>query len=114
MVLVPMLLILVALIAVSYWHVYARPRVLSNHGVQATDKPVLEGAFQLVPEGIGSALSGIIVSQKEGWIINRVMVDVRIQGDARWDELLPRYRMGRALRRESELLEGSQCGPRNV
>ena len=79
MVLVPMLLILVALIAVSYWHVYARPRVLSNHGVQATDKPVLEGAFQLVPEGIGSALSGIIVSQKESWIINRVMVDVRIR-----------------------------------
>jgi hypothetical protein len=96
MALVPMLLILVALIAVGYWHVYGRPRVLSNHGVQGTDKPVLEGAFQLVPEGIGSALSGIIVSQKESWIINRVMVDVRIREtrhcgensfpDTEWDE----------------------------
>jgi hypothetical protein len=96
MVLVPMLLILVALIAVGYWHVYGRPRVLLNHGVQGTDKPVLEGGFQLVPEGIGSALSGIIVSQKEGWIINRVTVDVRIREtrhcgensfpDTEWDE----------------------------
>jgi hypothetical protein len=41
--------------------------------------PVLEGDFQLVLEGIGSALSGIIVSQKEGWVINGVTVHVRIK-----------------------------------
>jgi len=96
---VPTLLALFALIAVGHWYVYGRPRVLFNHGVQDTDKPVLEGEFQLVPEGIGSALSGIIVSQKESWIINRVTVHVRIRetrhcgekldnffSDSKWDE----------------------------
>jgi hypothetical protein len=63
----------------GYWYVYGRPHVLFDHRVQGTDKPVLEGDFQLVPEGIGSALSGIIVSQKENWIINRVTVNVRIK-----------------------------------
>ena len=40
--------------------------------------PPLDGRLGLAPDDTGAVLSGLIISQKENWIINRAIVHVRI------------------------------------
>ena len=71
------LLAVFALITFGYWYVYGRQRELFDR-FQGPQEQIVDAKLQLEPEDIGSALSGIIVSQKEHWIINTVTVHVHI------------------------------------